>query len=138
MINQLLLLSKVGKTIRGTGYSGHTSDVKMSSVRLGHTIPPKTPSLTPAGSENNEALPLRAGPWMVIANGQWSNPSALSGTFPKLGKELINDQSFAIITPSGPRHEAGSVMEQGQSRLGGGLGDKEPSAKAAYLRSKRR
>ncbi|EKE29989.1 MAG: hypothetical protein ACD_2C00064G0001, partial [uncultured bacterium (gcode 4)] len=25
MINQLLLLSKVGKTIRGTGYFGHAS-----------------------------------------------------------------------------------------------------------------
>ncbi|EKE28910.1 MAG: hypothetical protein ACD_2C00266G0016 [uncultured bacterium (gcode 4)] len=65
MINQLLLLSKVGKSIRGTGYFGHTSDVKMSSVRLGHTIPPKTPSFTLAGSENDEALPLRAGPWIM-------------------------------------------------------------------------
>ncbi len=77
MINQPPLLSKVGKTIRGTGYSGHASDAEMRSVILGHTIPPKTPSFTPAGSENDEALPLRTGPWMVMANGQCSNPSDL-------------------------------------------------------------
>ncbi|EKE29592.1 MAG: hypothetical protein ACD_2C00141G0014 [uncultured bacterium (gcode 4)] len=107
MINQPPLLSKVGKTIRGTGYSGHASDAEMRSVILGHTIPPKTPSFTPAGSENDEALPLRTGPWIMKPSPLHVCPRAYSLASPftlsRLARgDLLNDFTFAIIIPSGP------------------------------------